>query len=582
MNKTKINSIFNFITLLVANVFYSNYFFDKFEKSDLTIALQGLNNFTEDLQDVGISSSFELSFFLFAIITGLLNLLFTYFFVLKINLLKDPFSFIKSFFYLFLLNFGVLSSVLYLFRFYSFPRSYLLLDIVLYPIVFILLILLTQLNAKSSMLSNYKFIKPIIYLSIISIFSVVILNQFENQNLKTSVSVSSENNIQDEISVEIPLANNEGLECAKWSGSDNYSGCKNAISLTKIKTIENNQVNNFVVLDKILFTVLKSGIILKDNEIFLDISNNVKSNASESGLYDISFHPTEPYFLVSYSNSDNDLVIDKYLHEKLEDPIYEKQLFSKPNEGQNHYCGSLDWSSFFNTFMYCVGDMGNENYSLSTTSQNGKIFLLENNDNFLPEYISESENNELRQDFVAYGLRNPWNFIEYQNYLIIPDVGEKSNEELSIINLNDLQNSLKPALFGWPIFEGSIIYEKDFYGLKFWKNNETDLYEYVLENSVKPNVFYDRPAPENNRAAILGTLVFQNSESILHEHVLFADFLSKEVFAYDYKTDKLYIINLPYFPGYLTSISKHPNDSDKILFSTSNEGSSEVYELQLP
>ena len=109
--------------------------------------------------------------------------------------------------------------------------------------------------------------------------------------------------------------------------------------------------------------------------------------------------------------------------------------------------------------MYCVGDMGNENYSLSTTSQNGKIFLLENNDNFLPEYISESENNELRQDFVAYGLRNPWNFIEYQNYLIIPDVGEKSNEELNIINLNDLQNSLKPALF--PIFD-SIIYEKTF------------------------------------------------------------------------------------------------------------------------
>ena len=98
MNKNKINSIFNFITLLVANVFYSNYFFDKFEKSDLTIALQGLNNFTEDLQDVGISSSFELSFFLFAIITGLLNLLFTYFFVLKINLLQDPFSFMKSFF----------------------------------------------------------------------------------------------------------------------------------------------------------------------------------------------------------------------------------------------------------------------------------------------------------------------------------------------------------------------------------------------------------------------------------------------------------------------------------------------------
>ena len=40
----------------------------------------------------------------------------------------------------------------------------------------------------------------------------------------------------------------------------------------------------------------------------------------------------------------------------------------------------------------------------------------------------------------------------------MPDVGNKSNEELNIINLEDSDINTQ-NLFGWPVFEGSIKYE---------------------------------------------------------------------------------------------------------------------------
>ena len=44
----------------------------------------------------------------------------------------------------------------------------------------------------------------------------------------------------------------------------------------------------------------------------MDISERVLTDASEAGLYDISFHPSEKYFLLSYANKLNDLVVEKF------------------------------------------------------------------------------------------------------------------------------------------------------------------------------------------------------------------------------------------------------------------------------
>ena len=85
-------------------------------------------------------------------------------------------------------------------------------------------------------------------------------------------------------------------------------------------------------------------------------------------------------------------------------------------------------------------------------------------------------------------------------------------------------------MFGWPVYEKVTILSEDrFYGLKLWDSPEKELYDFVIETSTSPRVFYNRPAPENSRAAILGTVVLENPDSFFNKNFIFADFLSKEI-----------------------------------------------------
>ena len=299
------------------------------------------------------------------------------------------------------------------------------------------------------------------------------------------------------------------MNCFKWDGSLNYRGCLSAIELKKVKSYSENQVNNFVTQGSDLFTVLKSGIVLKNGSVFVDIRDRVSSEvASETGLYDIAFHPFENYFLLSYSNKFNELEIEKYVFSE-DEIISNNTVLIIPNSTYSHFCGSLIWSNYFDSFLYCVGDLGIETLSLSTNVKNGKILLLDAKQSINSPLISDSNNQIKLDNIVAYGLRNPWNFLEYENMLIVPDVGNKSTEELNILELNSDKSIKNSFLLGWPIFEGKILSEDKFYGLKLWEESESQLYDYVIENTLDPVVFYNRPAPENNRAAILGTLILK-------------------------------------------------------------------------
>ena len=574
--------LINFLVLFLGNLAYSNYFFIRFEQSDFSIAIQGLNNFSEDLSDIGFPISFEISYTFFAVIIALISSSFIYLTILKIDIFENPVNLIRVFIKLFFINLSVLSVVLYIFRFYNFPRSYILLDVFIYPLVFLLLILLIKVDLNKFVGSRVKYVLPVGTFFVVSFLIYSLSVQLSNPTLKTEISDAEEISSEDEVAIEIPISNSDDIECYKWSGSSNFDSCKAGSSLTKVKNYSGKQVNNFVTFNSDLYTVLNNGLVMKNNKEFLDISERVLTIYSETGLYDISFHPSEKYFLLSYSNKLNELVVEKFEFNLSGEILGNETIFIKPSDENNHYCGSLTWSNHFNSFLLCVGDMGNENSSISTTSLNGKILILNGDVIMNPPLISDSEGKVPITNFIAYGLRNPWNFLEYEDLLIIPDVGNKSSEELNIVDINELSSTSTPKLFGWPIYEGSVLSEKSFYGLKMWNNQEEDLYEYIKENSVEPKVHYDRPAPENNRAAILGTVIFENPGSFYDRHIIFGDFLSKEIFSYDYMEDKLYIINLPYFPGYLTAIGNHPSDSSKLLFSTANNGDSEVYELQLP
>ena len=61
-----------------------------------------------------------------------------------------------------------------------------------------------------------------------------------------------------------------------------------------------------------------------------------------------------------------------------------------------------------------------------------------------------------RAEIWAYGLRNPWRFwIDSEtNVLYVPDVGSTSREEINVV-----ARSGRGANFGWPCFEGTVVFD---------------------------------------------------------------------------------------------------------------------------
>ena len=575
-----------FLIIFLVNILYTNFFISLSEKSDVAIAIRGLSNFNEDLTDISFPLDVNLNYLQFTIFISLISALITRFVTLKINTDSNPVNYLKIIGYTFFTNTGVLFSVLYLFRFFNFPRKVLIPQIALYPFVFGLLIILLNLFLKEG--SKFSFNKRFVTITLISIslaLGYFVFQQFDSSRISAQ-RIASENETQESVSsLEVNIgSDNDSTECFKWSGSDNYKRCIGGVKVKLINEYQATKINNIVIYENERYTLSNQGIIYnQDNSIFLDISYKVSKTAAEEGLYDLAFHPKKDVFLVSYSNLEGSLIVEEFSIS--DDNSYSEGNIIKeiPNFSSVHFCGALEWSTYFNSFLMCVGDMGIEADSLDTSSQRGKIILLGSDYSTNPELFTENENQKPLTNIIAYGLRNPWNFLQVENLLIVPDVGEKSNEELNIVNLENFESSdRKPFLFGWPLYEGSILNERSSFGVKNWNNTEIQLKDFIIENSIKPVVYYDRPAPENNRAAIIGTVLIDNISSPFHRNILFADFLSKELFAYDYLNNELSMISLPPFPGFLTAISQHPDDNNKILIATSSENIGKLYEITLP
>ena len=181
------------------------------------------------------------------------------------------------------------------------------------------------------------------------------------------------------------------------------------------------------------------------NEIFLDISEKILSRIvigrGANGLFGLAFHPGDKYFIVSYSDLNNNYILEKYYLNDNDLPDLESNeiLIKVPNGSLYHFAGSLLWSDYFNDFIVNIGDMDAaqnpiiKSEALYTNSPRGKIILLET---FIsnPEIIGEDKEHAVRKDILGFGLRNPLTY-EYGNLLFIPDIGNTVQEELNIINL---------------------------------------------------------------------------------------------------------------------------------------------------
>ena len=80
------------------------------------------------------------------------------------------------------------------------------------------------------------------------------------------------------------------------------------------------------------------------------------------------------------------------------------------------------------------------------------------------------------QNIIASGLRNPWQFLEFKDYLITFDTGFTQNEEL---NITKFENDSK--IYGWPVFEAT----KRSEDLDNIDNYTLDIYRGKMVNKIR-------------------------------------------------------------------------------------------------
>lgn len=568
------------LSIFIFSFLFNSILFRRLLNRDSDVAISNFGNIKSDLERVDFPIYFEIDSYLIVSFISVLTTLFIYYFVQNKFSTENPMNVLIDIFKLFLLYAGTLLGVFYLLRQYDLSRGILIIFMILFPVLMYILLLLINLGDFKK-ISNVKFVRAVpLFILIISIS--LFLFQMRNNENNFSVSYEDPNEIIEPVKIEIN--NTEESGCKAWLGSENFSEC---ILGTKIVNIEEypESLNNLIVYQGDRYILNVSGKIYKNNKnnVFLDLTDKVldriEIGEGSAGLFSIAFHPTDNYFIVTYTNNENNLEVSKFDLNENRLPIFESKqiLYTIPNTSGYHYGGNIIWSTYFNDFIFGVGDMFDE--AIDTTSPKRKLLFLNNNFSNV-DLISHDRYGVAKDNVLAFGLRQPWKFMEYKNYLFIPDIGRYTMEELNVINLNDFANSKKPFFFGWPYYEATIVDQRPFWDTRpYIDNSPGDLREYVEKNATKPKVFYNHDAPENYRAAIIGGDVITDSKSKYFEHFIFADYLSNELFAYDFINDQLKILPIQTLGSPVTSVTVDDNNFDNI-FITIRSGA--ILQVQLP
>jgi len=575
------------LNFFLYNFFYNSFFIQRLFDRDVNISYSNLVNIQNDFIRIGLPFSFTVNFYFVALVISIFSSALINLSLPKTIKIETPLIFIKELFKISINYSAVLFGVLYFFRLYNFSRGLIISGLLLYTASSYLIIWLLRLEKYKNI--RFKYLVPIT----VSVFLMSsIFFRLQNASKSTSIDTSA-------ITTTTTIFFTPGVvesECFPWLGSSNFKECKSGIEKVSI-TKFSESLNNVIVFSNDIYVLDVFGVIYKNSPtaIFLDISSkvldredpNLEISSGQQGLFSLAFHPTQNFLLVSYSDFENNLVVEKYFVNQDNSIQYENSeiVLKVPNSGGGHFSGNLIWSNYFKDFILSIGDMEPILSSLlnsepiDTTSLRGKIILL-NTEVSNPEQLSLNINNEVYKNLIAYGLRNPWKTYEYKNYLFVPDVGFNNEEELNVLNLEEISNTQIPFLLGWPHYEGTVDNQIKFNEIYLYQNGiAKNINSFVKENSIFPKVFYTHKAPENYRAAIIGGGLVKNKESKYYEHYLFADFLSNELFAYDFRRDELLIFPLGNVESSITSVDIHPTKNDTVIYTTV---SGNLIEIKLP
>ena len=611
------------LSVLFINLLFYFFVFSFFSSRAYSLLVASLNNFSNDLSNIGFQYVDNVSTNFIVIIIAVLNTLFLVYFT-NLNYFKNsPEKIIIE-----LIKFATINAgfyfTLYIFRLFNLPRSIIILSLILFPIIFGLWLFLI------GNIQKFSFSKKGIAFSALTILvfgSIVFFTSRSFDSATVSVQQGTTSNEPGLLNFDLGVTSDEGeLVCNPWSGSDNFVSCLYGVEIAETISID-LQINNISIFNDEIYLIVETGKVLKVEgegySEFLNIEDKVLyKDGGEEGFFDIAFHPSGEYFLISYSNLNNALEVDKYFIRN-DQVTFDKVLFDVPNNQCCHFAGTLQWSDYFEGFLLSVGDMEANNASvlnsesLNTTSLRGKVILLESEKKIYSPKINSVNLYEPPQNIVAYGLRNPWQMMEYDGKLIIPDVGNQNIEELNIIPYEEFPNGCKANVYiqlqdgqetcdvqnavplGWPIFEGPFFAkelnaktggdlltdEENVTELYIWYEEEDNTYakadEFLIETSKRPSVYYNhQPGNGVYRAAIIGGDVISNEDSYYNNFYFFTDYVTLEIFAYDMIEDRLYVF--PMINSYNTnptSIAAHPTKKDVLIIALK---SGQILEISLP
>jgi glucose/arabinose dehydrogenase len=227
----------------------------------------------------------------------------------------------------------------------------------------------------------------------------------------------------------------------------------------------------FVVEQTGVVRVIGNGEVL--SEPFLDLREQVTASG-ESGLLSIAFAPdyAESGLVYAFYNTRfgayGDIRIAEFRRDATDpnavDPSSERALLTIPKPYENHNGGMLQFGPDGHLYASVGdGDPGAVNppgfFARRLDVLLGKILRIAPRGG--DPYAVPSDNpfvgvEGARPEIWAYGLRNPWRFwVDHETgAMIIADVGSTSREELNLIPQGD-----SGLNFGWPCFEGSLVFD---------------------------------------------------------------------------------------------------------------------------
>lgn len=595
----KLSTTFEIFYFFIFIYVFNKIIFEKIANYDPFLLLTALKNLAEDFVKIdfplNINISSELIVNIISLSTSILihQLCFKNY---KELTLRNIFKILYTTFFIYT---GILFFTLYMFRLFNLPRLYFLLAIIFFPFLVFCVILILKRLSKINL--DIKKVSPFFYISfvLIVIFFPIrsfVLSTLQPVDVETNLVKNLIDNNLSYDSLDDSVVNPETFElvCNPWKGSENFDSCVYGLKVNKV--ILDKPFSNYVSSRFGNLLLSKNGeiFLFKNNEIttYLNLSSKVAQTlpSGEFGLYDLEFHPSENYFLVSYTSFDKrTLILEKYEVNNKGEPIVGSSeiVLMIPTNSSAHFSGSLVWSEYFKDFIFTIGDMSRnfDPYSepFNSLIPKGKALLVYSNYKTVTPLLSYSSEQDSLRGIIGFGLRNPWQIQEYNDLLFIPDVGAGTLEELNVIDLNQhiIDDKFHSISFGWPKFEGNLKNGDKPIDLFYWGNNGPESADIFIEDtSFLPQVFYyHSPVEGLYRAAIIGGAVLNSPASFYHEHYFFTDYLTKELFSYDYKNNKLYLFPVVPDFGEVTSLNLDPENVNGLILTTI---SGEIVKIDIP